>query len=435
MTGPGRLIRQLTADDDLEAEVELRHQAFGPMDDAARHRTLAMAADSVAAGRHLGVFDGQRMIAAARYLDMRQWWHGRSVPMAGVSGVKVAPEARGRGVGKALMTELLGLIAARGYPVSVLYPATTPIYRSLGWELAGGLYHAALPARSLGSLVPPDALVQAPPDQPPGYGAPGPPGTGAQASPGPHGARAQPPPALRRIGPDDAAEVIDVIGAAHQAARSCGPATRTVQDVRRWLAEPQLFGYLAADGFLAYQWHGDTEIGVRHAVAASAQTTRAIWSVVASHASIAGRVRAWLSPHDPVAWLTREADLDLVERTPWMLRILDAPAAISARGFPSPAEVDAVLRLADPDLEANSGLWALEVSGGRGTLRPWETDGRAPGSADRAVWLGARGFAALFAGTPLQALRNAGLAAGGDQETDDALECAFAGTPFLIDHF
>ena len=44
------------------------------------------------------------------------------------------------------MTALLGVIAGRGYPLSVLYPATAPIYRSLGWELAGGLYRAAVPA-------------------------------------------------------------------------------------------------------------------------------------------------------------------------------------------------------------------------------------------------------------------------------------------------
>ena len=71
---------------------------------------------------------------------MRQWWHGRAMPMAAVGGVKVAPEGRGRGVGRALMTALLREIAARGFPVSALYPATAPLYRSLGWEIAGGLY-------------------------------------------------------------------------------------------------------------------------------------------------------------------------------------------------------------------------------------------------------------------------------------------------------
>ena len=38
-------------------------------------------------------------------------------------------------------------------------------------------------------------------------------------------------------------------------------------------------------------------------------------------------------------------------------------------------------------------------------------------------------------GTPLPTLRRAGLAAGGDPATDDALDCAFAGTAFLLDYF
>ena len=406
MTGPGLVFRQLSQDDDLDAEVELRHQAFGQMDDAGRDRTLAVAAESVAAGRHVGAFDGARLIGTARYLDMRQWWHGRSLPMAGVAGVKVAPEARGRGVGKALMAELTGLIAGRGYPVSVLYPATTPLYRSLGWELAGGLYHATVPARSLGVLVPPDVGTLPPPG------------------------------ALRRAGADDAAEVIEIVGAAHEAARHCGPNTRDLGDVRRQLSDPHLFSYLSGDGFLAYRWQdGNRGLLVECAVASSAQTTREIWSVVASHASIADRVRARLAPDDPVAWLTREADLDLAERTPWMLRVVDAPAAIAARGFPAAAVATAVLELDDPQLPANSGRWTLEVSGGKGTLSPSRTDDNGPVPPAAAVSLGARGFAALFAGVPLPTLRRAGLAAGGDRGTDDALDCAFAGPAFLLDYF
>jgi GNAT superfamily N-acetyltransferase len=45
--------------------------------------------------------------------DMRQWWYGRPVPMAGVAGVKVAPEYRGQGVGRALMTALTDLMTMR----------------------------------------------------------------------------------------------------------------------------------------------------------------------------------------------------------------------------------------------------------------------------------------------------------------------------------
>ena len=85
---------------------------------------------------------------------MTQWWHGRAVPMAGVAGVKVAPEARGGGVGRALTAAVLAEIEARGYPLSALYPATAPLYRSFGYEIAGGRYQVTLPSRSLRVLLP-----------------------------------------------------------------------------------------------------------------------------------------------------------------------------------------------------------------------------------------------------------------------------------------
>src|ERR1700756_3040081 len=91
---------------------------------------------------------------------MRQYWLGRPVKMAGVASVKVAPEHRGRGVGRALMTELLGRIAERGFPLSALYPATMPIYRSLGWELAGGRDQFFVPARCLRPLAHPDKAAR-----------------------------------------------------------------------------------------------------------------------------------------------------------------------------------------------------------------------------------------------------------------------------------
>ena len=79
----------------------------------------------------------------------------RDLRMAAVAGVAVAPEDRGRGTGRALMTALLDHIAADSYPLSMLYPATMPLYRSLGWELAGHTYAAAIPARSLRTITPP----------------------------------------------------------------------------------------------------------------------------------------------------------------------------------------------------------------------------------------------------------------------------------------
>src|SRR6202035_1344448 len=106
-------------------------------------------------GLLLGAFVDGAPAGAAMLHDMRQYWLGRPGGMGGVASVKVAPEHRGRGIGRTLMTELLNLIAARGYPLSALYPATMPIYRSLGWELAGGPDQVSVPPPSARRPVPP----------------------------------------------------------------------------------------------------------------------------------------------------------------------------------------------------------------------------------------------------------------------------------------
>jgi len=337
-----------------------------------------------------------------------QWWHGRQLPMAGVASVTVAPEARGRGVGRALMIALLGEMAARGYPLSVLYPATATVYRAVGYEIAGGQYQVSIPSRSLRSLLPPDV----PAGEPPG------------------------PPDIRRAGPGDAAEISAIRGGVHEAARACGPSDFDLGVSARQLDDPGVFCYLAADGVLAYGWHdGNNEVLVYCLLAGSARTTRALWSVVASHSSMAGTVRAFCGPADPVSWLTREPDVILTRHHPWMLRVVDAQAAIARRGFPVSAQAEVTLQLADGLLPANAGRWRLSVGGGKGTLSRRETDGLTGLPPAGPLILGARGLAALYAGTPVGTLRLAGLAAGGDPAADPALDGAFAGTAFMLDSF
>jgi predicted acetyltransferase len=408
-SGTGTEIREFAPGDDLGAWSDLGEHAFGPWPAAAdspeqRAERRAQLESSISEHRIFGVFEGGRAVASAMYHDMRQWWHGRSAPMAGVAAVMVAPEHRGRGAGRALMTALLDAIAGRGYPLSVLYPATMPIYRSLGWELAGGTHEAVIPARTLRSLAPTDVTGETP-------------AVSLRAAD------------LRRAGPDDAGEVLSVIGRAHELARDCGPLTRDTAAVARWLGGPGLYSYLAHDGFLAYRWRGGhDEIYVERAVAASAETTRAMWSVVASHSSVASTVRARIGPADPLWWLTRERDAELTSRDMWMLRVVDAPAAIAARGFPVSAELSARLWIDDKARDGNSGLWELSVAGGKGCLVPCR-------EADAPLALGARGLAALYAGTPLAVLRMAGLAAGGTPEADGALDGAFAASAFMLDSF
>ena len=398
-------IRQLGPADDLEIEIDLARRAFGPVSEAERHERLAEARALAEAGTYFAVFDGPQPVGVALFHDIRQWWHGRAVRMAGIGGVKVAPEQRGRGTGRALMTEVLRVIADRGYPLSVLYPATAPLYRSLGWEMAGGFYRAVIPARSLGSLLPADG-----------------PARPQQEAPG-----------LRRAVPGDAAEVSAILSAVHESARQCGPETYAPDTIRRWwLTDETLFCYLAADGFLAYGWSQERrEISVQMVVAGSAETTRALWSIVGSHAPLAKQVRTVVSPDDPLGWLTREPDLGLASKWSWMLRVIDAPAAIAGRGFPAAAELTVGLQIDDPQLPANAGLWTLEVGGGKGAF----THSSPPIPAAGPVRVGARGFAALYGGIPMTTLRLAGLAAGGSAADDEALDAAFGAQAFMLQAF
>jgi predicted acetyltransferase len=411
-------IRELGPADDPGALLDLNVRAFGPIARPDRTRWQENAESAIGSRQYLGAFDGGQLLAAAHYLDMVQWWHGQPVPMAGVASVSVAPEERGRGTGRVLVRALLALIGDRGFHVSVLYPATLALYRSLGWEIAGGLSQVRIPARSLRSLVGPDASLPRPA-----------PGTVAAPS-------AAPDIRLRRCGPRDASDVLATVGRVHQAVRDCGPNTRDAAAVARWLSDEQRFAYLAPDGFLAYRWqHGHDELLVERVIASSAAATRAIWGMVASHSSIASTVQATVGPADPLQWLTTDPDVSQAGRTAWMLRVVDAVAAVAGRGFPPGVELTAVLRLADPDRPAHDGWWTLDVSGGKGALTPAGPGPADPPLAPTALTLGPRGFAALYGGTPLATLRRAGLAAGGDPGGDAALDAAFGADPFMLEFF
>jgi predicted acetyltransferase len=402
-------IRPISLDDDFEAQLDLGQRAFGIYSEQQRASWLEVARLRAAQGLFLGAFMDGTPAGAAMLHDMQQYWLGRAVPCAGVASVKVAPEYRGEGIGRALMTELLELTAARGYLVSVLYPATMPIYRSLGWELAGAKYLFTVPARSLRQLPGPDA----------------------------HVAVTHPPaPPVRRVTPDDAATMIRVTARAHQAARDAGAITWDEAPARRWLSRPDLYAYLAgdgeADGFAAYRWADghSSELFVERVHAATPEALRALWSVIASNASVTRTVRGWTSPDDPFWWLTRERDATISTRSMWMLRVIDGPAAIAARGFPAAVSASVPLEIRDEFRPANSGRWQLTVADGAGTLTP--NDG---GSSPAPLTLGPRGVAALYAGTPVTSLRMSGLASGGTPEADAALDTAFAATPYMVDDF
>jgi len=398
-------IRPLTVDDDFAAQLDLGQRAFGRYTEQQKASWLYVAPLRAGQGLLLGAFVDGAPAGAAMLPDMRQYWLGRPVTMAGIASVKVAPEHRGRGIGRALMTETLRLADERGYALSVLYPATVPIYRSLGWELAGAKHRFSIPARSL--------LVLRAPDE--------------DASGGGAAHRDIP---VRRASRADAAEVIRVIGDSHRAARDAGPLTWDEGPAGQWLSRPDLYSYLAGDdGFAAYRW-GDGGVWVERVHARTPETLRALWSVIASNCTVASTVNGWTAPSDPFWWLTQERDATITRRSMWMLRVVDAPAAVAGRGFPPGLTVSVPLEIHDQARPANSGQWELTVADGNGSLSP-----NGGVSSPARLTLGPRGLAALYAGIPAASLRLSGLASGGTPATDAALDAAFAATPYLVDDF
>jgi predicted acetyltransferase len=380
---------RFVAPDDLDALLDLSARAFGPHSTAERARRLPQLRRQFAEERVLGVYDAGRLIASGRYYDMEQWWHGAAVRMGGVASVYVAPEERGRGVGARLAAALIELVAERGFPLSVLYPATVPVYRKVGYELAGDSHWFTFDA---------DALRRVAGD----------------------------PLKIRRAGPDDAAEIVAVVRRVHAAARDAGPIDRGERFVRWSLEDPDVFAYLADDGFLTYHWNDDLDqFVVERAVAGSAETARALWAVVGSGSSVVRTVRAHISPHDPIRWLLRDVAVTRMWHSKWMLRLVDAPAAMAARGFPAGVSAEVPLIVDDPSRPDNGGSWRLTVAGGRGTLE------RGPAGPD-AVRVDIRGLAALYAGIPAASLSRAGLLDGGDTAPLDA---AFAASSFMLDEF
>lgn len=374
---------------DLDAIAEVRIRSFGPMSQAEALRSRAANLELLAEDRLFAVFDGSTLAGCGKARGFEQAWHGRLVPMAGMAGVTVLPEFRGRGVGTLLMRGLAERSRTRGEPISALFPATVPVYRRLGWELVGGYHRYALPTAQLRTL----------------------------------GGGSRPTQATSA----DVDRLMTICREALSRGRCSGPLLWSMQGWERRLADPDEFVYLVDDGVVVYGWDG-FDLRVDLLVAESEDTLRSLWSLVGSGSSIARTVFAYLSPDDPVFWVLPEEAGREVNTHGWMLRILDVPGALASRGYSRGVEAELVLRVDDAERPENAATWRLHVGGGSGHAE------RLTGEQG-ALRVSARGLAGLYAGRPLTALRRAGLAVGDDQQ-DELVGSVFAtSVPHLTDYF
>ncbi len=139
-------IRFLT-ESDLEEAFRLDRETFN-LPEERRERWMRSSQPE----RKHGAFANGRLVGATHALSFGQYFGGRSVPMGGVGDVAVAPEQRGKELARRMMTEALMAMRDRGEVISALFPATTSLYRRVGYELAGAAVWHQISPRAIDHL-------------------------------------------------------------------------------------------------------------------------------------------------------------------------------------------------------------------------------------------------------------------------------------------
>ncbi|GAB4512013.1 MAG: GNAT family N-acetyltransferase [Haliangiales bacterium] len=339
-------------DDEFEVLAGLVSVSFGVATDAVRQWLGPQRADARVYRRQ------GRVLAGLTLLPMGQFFGGRRVSQCGVAGVAVAPDQRGQGLASALMTRTIDELASANIALSVLYPATYPLYRNVGFELAGGHYRVSVPAHRL-------------------------PATPRRPEPSPDQLDGDPmerdPIEIRPVETSDEAAI-------RRMYRRCaihrpGWLDRSLYIWRRVFQNPgglPIHSYVAVgerdlEGYVCYRQEPvvgqqQHDLVLHDLVSTTGPAARRLLGFLASHSAQARDVVWYGGVDDPHAYLLPERGPDIRLVDPWMLRIIDVTAALSARGYPSHLSARLDLELTDALVPKNCGRFRLDIDAGRGAV-------------------------------------------------------------------
>lgn len=383
--------------DELDDRHRLGQQAFG------HHRPRE---EEPALDPRLGLVarDRGRIVGALWTIPFGQWWGGRSVPMGGIAGVNIAPEARGRGIAQRLMRTAMDAMVEDGRPISALFPTTGTLYGSLGYGWAGEWAVTRVPLDALPTRHRSATVEVEPVDPVPSAGA---------------------------------RQCYDAVAPAHPGWLDRGEVGWAfIEDRRRRGGRPR-FGYEAridgrVTGFAAYSAApadgGGFVVDVEELVATDAESFRVLLGLLSDNGTMANHLDTRLPARTLLPYLHHAQRLQRRFDWWWMLRLVDLPGAVAQRGYPEGAVARIELEVFDAVRPSNTGRWILSVEGGQGQLERGG-DGRVTVDVANlaALWSGAVDPATLAASGELQGVTDADVS---------ALATAFAGPPpTVLDFF
>jgi len=302
-----------------------------------------------------------RVIGGLLTVPMGQFFGGRSVPMVGIAGVGITPDARGGGIATKLMSETVREARRNGFALSTLYPATVPLYRGVGYARAGARYETRIT---------------------------------------PHAAatRAR---ELEIVRVESAADV-DVRGtyARFAALRpgflDRGPYVwgRSFKPRKGAVETFKAMGDRGCEGYVTIKHQmGDggaiaSEVFANDFVAITRQGAERLLDLMAGYGSIATAVRWYGAAPDLLTSVLSDRRHEIKLNEYWMLRVCDVERALTVRGYPQ-LEASLDLEVADDIIPENAGRFRLRLSDGRAIV---ERGGEGTFRID------VRGLAALYSG-------------------------------------
>ena len=389
---------------DAGAAARVLYQAFGNTPEIAERwlrEQVTMSEVRVLRG-------GREVMAGAVRIPMGTFLGGVSVPQIGIAGVGVTPDARGRGLARRIMREMLLEMRERGEHVSTLYSAMHPLYRSLGYETAGHGYRVRVPAGMIQSRDRGRGWRASTPEDESAIKA-----CAAERARLVTGALDRGPDMWRRIfkprqgSPESF--VADAEGGGIEA--YCiyridqNAATQGLGTAAGWQMHVIDFGYIGERGL-------DRLLGF-----------------LQGFSSVVGEIVFDESPNAPLLDRLGDRRFAIAVRETWMLRVVSLQS-LAARGYPAGLRASIGFRIADSLLETNERPVVLEISDRKGKLRDAKPD-------EPVLELTERDLATLYTGMhSASQLANAG-GLRGPADLIELADSAFAATggPCMFDSF